>query len=102
MDGHDTEIIQGGRAASSHFVIGPAGRILGGGIGPPAAPPSRAAAEEEQQDSRDERAAANGHQHLVRVHHALFNRRLLVSTETLEKDIAAAAIIGLSSQPVKG
>jgi hypothetical protein len=101
MGGHNTEIIQGGCVVSSHFVTGPSGRISTRAVGrPPLA--SSAGAEEEEKDGRDEGAAAEGHQHLVGVHHALFSRRLLVSTETLENDIAAAATIGFSSQPVNG
>jgi len=69
---------------------------------PPVAAFGRGVAEEEQQDGDDEGAAADGHQHLVGIHQALFRRRLLVSTETLENDIAAAATIGLISQPVNG
>lgn len=83
-------------------MTGPARRIRGRAVGPPSRPSSGAAAEEEQEDGHNEGAAADGHQHLVGVHHALFSRRLLVSTETLENDIAAAATIGLSNQPVNG
>ena len=72
--------------------------------------------EEEEQHTRDEGDAADRDdeardvaEHLSRIHHTARrlargrrSRRLLASTDTLDSDMAAAAIIGLSIVPVSG
>ena len=65
-----------------------------------------AGAEEEKEHGEDEDAACERHDDLSAIHgstpHARRRRRLFASTDTLENDIAAAASIGFSSQPVNG
>jgi hypothetical protein len=66
------------------------------------------AEEEEEQDGRYQHRAGKGDGRLREVEgqqvhgYARLSRRLLARTETLERDMAAAASIGLISQPVNG
>jgi hypothetical protein len=57
---------------------------------------------EEGQHPGDKDDAPGSHDDLCGIHHECLRRRLFSTTDTLEIDMAPAAIIGLSSQPVKG
>ena len=61
-----------------------------------------ARAKEEGQHSADEEETRDGHGDLRGIHHGCLRRRLFRTTDTLDMDIAPAAIIGFSSQPVTG